>query len=1002
MAHLIRHRIALLSACFLASTLAVPSPVNAQEGSVAGTVEAERTLRPVAGAQVQVVGTDRSTLTDASGRFLLVGLQGAEVTLRVSSLGYRATERTVRVGETAVRIAIGETAIELDQLVVTGTAGGTQRRAIGNTVTQVRAAEAVELAHVPNVQSLINARAPGVVITPGTGMVGSGSQIRIRGSNSFSLSNQPLLFVDGVRVDNAQATGPAVQAFSSSVISRINDFNPDDIESIEIIKGPAAATLYGTEAANGVIHIITKKGREGAAAWNLTLRQGANWFMNAENRTPTNYWRNPATGQVESINLFTTEKARGAPLYRTGQLQNIALSLSGGSADVRYYVAGDLDREEGAQLDNVQRRGSMRANLQIMPSSNMDLSASLGYLSGRANLSCEAGCGGVTWASYFATPARNQGTLNPDPRGATSLPPEYYNEVLQYFQDIARFTGSLQINHRPAPWFHQRLTAGIDDVREDNQTIVEKSALYLLWSPTGRGSKAVDRRDITNQTLDYSGTFRFDLNPVITSNTSIGAQYYRRLGEFVSASGVDFATPGLSVINATAERSAGETYSENVTVGIFAQQQFGWNDRLFVTGALRADDNSAFGEEFDLVYYPKASVAWVISEEPFWNPSPVSALRLRAAYGQAGQQPGAFDALRTFRALAGTGDASTVTPSTVGNPHLGPERGIEVELGFEAGLFDDRVGIDFTAYQQTTRDAILLRPSAPSTGFPGSRFMNVGEIRNRGFEVLVRATPVATRRFSWEATVSLAQNDNEVLFINDEEDRIVVSSDFGVEHRVGYPLGAWFHRRVVSAEFDADGRHIKSSMMCDDGNGGATPCYSGTTPVAPYVYLGRGDPRHEGTFSSTFTIGERIRLYGLLDFKTGFKKWDHINRVRCSLNNICHENVEPLQYVQSEPLRLAAYQNAAQMGAEYIRDSKFMRLREISATYLVPPAFAQRFGASRASINLAARNLHTWTPWTGQDPEARFLSGARGGFGPLEQNHLPQLTSFVTTINFSF
>src|SRR5690606_7717145 len=279
----------------------------------------ERTLRPLPGAYVELVGTDRAVLTDANGRFMFVGVSGTQATLRVTMLGYRAVDQhVVRVGDMNVVIRLAETAIELDQLVVTGTAGGTQRRAIGNSVTQVRAAETVELAHVANVQSLLNARAPGLVITPGTGMVGSGSQVRIRGSNSFSLSNQPLLYVDGVRVDNAQATGHAVQAFGSSVISRINDFNPDDIESIEIIKGPAAATLYGTEAAHGVIHIITKRGREGRATWNLAVRQGANWFQDAENRVPTNYWRNPDTGQVESINFYKTEKARGTPLFRTG------------------------------------------------------------------------------------------------------------------------------------------------------------------------------------------------------------------------------------------------------------------------------------------------------------------------------------------------------------------------------------------------------------------------------------------------------------------------------------------------------------------------------------------------------------------------------------------------------------------------------------------------------------------------------------------------------------
>lgn len=991
-----RSRIVALAAGLLALATA---PAAAQTGSVGGVVIAERTLLPIAGAQIQIVGTERGTVTDASGRFLIPGLDGTEITLEVSMIGYRPVTQVVGVGTLNLRIALSETAIALDELVVTGTAGGAQKRAIGNAVTQVRATETVEIAPISSMQNLLNARAPGVVISPGTGMVGAGSQIRIRGSSSFSLSNQPLLYVDGVRVDNAQTTGHAVQAFNSGVVSRINDFNPDDIESIEIIKGPAAATLYGTEASNGVIHIITKRGREGRPTWNLSVRQGANWFQDAENRVPTNYWRNPSTGQVESINMYKTEKARGTPLFRTGHVQNYSLSLSGGSTGVHYYVAGDWDGEEGAEWDNRMRRASGRANLTLSPSDKIDITGSMGYVGGRFYLSCEAGCGGVTWTSFYSTPEHAQG--DDRRRGGRSYAPEVYRETIRY-QDLGRFTGSLKIDHRPLPWFSHRLTAGIDEVREDNQTIVEKTPLYIEWNPTGRGGKTVSRRDVSYNTLDYSGTLNFQLSPTISSQTSFGTQYYRRFAKNVTADGADFAVPGLRIINAASQTFGFEDYTENVTVGIFVQQQIGLNDRLFLTAALRADDNSAFGDEFSLVYYPKASLTWVITEEPFWNFDRVSSLRLRGAYGQAGQQPGAFDALRTYDPIPGPGDQGTVTPSTVGNPNLGPERSSEIELGFDAGFLDDRVGLEFTWFNQMTRDAILLRPVAPSTGFPGSRFVNLGEIQNRGYELSLRATPVSTSRVTWDANFSLANITNEVKHISDTEDAIVVNSSFGVEHRVGYPLGAWFHRRVVSAEFNENGEVIRSTMMCDDGKGGTTACFDGNTVVAPKVYLGTSEPRYEGAFSSTITFGDRIRLYGLVDFKTGFRKWDHVTRVRCSLNNICHENVEPLQYVQTAPTRLASYQNADQFGAVYINDASFAKLRELSISYLVPDDWARRIGASRATISMAGRNLHTWTKWTGMDPEARFLGGDRGGFGPLEQNNLPQLTSFVTSINLTF
>jgi len=990
---------------------AAAAPLAAQTGTVTGQVT-DQAGAPLPGVQILLVGTQRGMVTNPEGRFLIPNVPVGERQIRAISLGYRAETRTVTVtsGATvAVDFRLSTTAVALDEIVVTGTAGGTERRALGNVVAGIRASEVVEVAPVRDMQSLLNARAPGVLITPGTGQVGSGSQIRIRGSSSLSLSNTPLLYVDGVRVDNAQNSGPVNQAFGSSVISRINDFNPDDIESIEIIKGPAAATLYGTEAANGVIQIITRKGAHGSPTWNLTVRQGANWFQDAEGRVPTNFWRNPNTNQVESINFAATEAARGNPLWRTGHVQNYNLSLGGGTADFRYHLSGNLDREEGADPDNTVSRRGARANLTVMASPSLEIAGNLGYTQGSFGLACEGGCGGSTWASYFSTPfhfgtnAPNRVQL-PDGtdrrRGARSFPPEYYWHVTKRTQDLGRFTGSVQLNHRPGTWFAQRLTFGLDDTRENDETLTEISQLYREWSPTGRGGKDVGIRNVRTITLDYSGSVTVPVGDALSSQTSFGAQYYDRLVKSVSASGVEFALPGLRVINATAERSSAESFVESVSLGVFLQQQFSLRDRLFLTAALRADDHSAFGENFELVYYPKLSAAWVISEEDFFNLRGVNDLRLRAAFGRAGEQPGAFDALRTFGAVAGPNDAATVTPGGVGNPDLGPERGEEVELGFDAGLLNDRAGFEFTYYNQRTRDAILLQPVAPSTGFPGSRFVNVGELRNFGFEGVLRLEALSTPRFKLETTFSLSRNDSEVVDLGGQEE---IAVGFGVTHRVGYPIASWFNQRIVSAEFDGNGRHIRSSLMCDDGQGGSTPCFNAAGQmVAPAVHLGRSDPLWEGAFSSTLTLLDRVRLYALVDFKRDFKKWDHVTRVRCSLFNICRESVAPEEFVSSIPTTLAAYQNGDIFGSHYINDSGFFRFREVSASVFLPDDYVRRIGASRATLTLSARNLGTITNWTGMDPEARFLGGARGLFGGFEQNHLPQLTSFVSSINLTF
>jgi TonB-linked SusC/RagA family outer membrane protein len=987
----------------------VTSAAEAQQrtGTVRGRVVAAKTMRPISSVQVSIPGTGRGNVTNADGQFLLLNVPAGSQTIRAELIGYSPSELAITVTAEAVEtveILLNEQAIALDELVVTGTAGGQERRAIGNVVTQIRAADAVESSLIPNVQGLLNARASNVVVMPGTGMVGTGAKIRIRGASSLSLSNDPLIYVDGVRVDNAQATGPTIQAFGSSVISRWNDFNPDDIESIEVIKGPAAATLYGTEAAKGVVHIITKKGRIGTPVWNFSMRQGASWFQNAEERMYVNYWRDPDTDQVESLNLIQSERANGVELFTTGHMQNYSLNVSGGSEGVRYYIGGDFDREKGIEPTNRMRRMSGTANISIYPHRKVDVQARLGYVGGRTYLSCEAGCGGVTWGSFYSTPGNlteNLPSTAPPRRGYRSFTREAYYESTD-FQDLGRFTGSVQVDYRPLSWFTNRFVFGTDEVREDNQSFTERSSVVAVFSPGQVGSKSVSRRDVSYNTVDYSGTLNFAPLQDITTQTSVGAQMYRRFTKFASASGSDFALPGLRAIAATAITSGSETYVENSTIGGYVQQQVAWRDRVFITGALRADDNSAFGENFDLVYYPKLHGTWVLSEEPFFDLGAVSTLRLRAAYGQSGTQPDAFAALRTFSAVAGPGGASTVTPSSPGNPDLGPERSSELEFGFDAGLFDERIGIEFTGYRGNVRDMILIRDAPPSAGFPGEQYTNLGGFDKWGYELMMRGSIFESTRAALDLTVSFAMNDSEIKDLG-EGNTSLIESAFGIEHRVGEPVGSWFHHRVVSATYNDDISIMRQSMMCDNGNGGSVACFGDTTDsnliTAPRVFIGRSLPKYEGSISPSLTFLERFRLTGMVDFKLDHFKWDHNERVRCALFVVCIENMNPADY---DPVTVAGYRHGDRFGAEYIQDASFAKLREVSLAYTVPSSFAQRLGASRVSIMLAARNLHTWTSWEGMEPEAMFLGGARGGFGSLEQNNIPQLTQFVTSFNVSF
>lgn len=976
-------------AVVLAAALAVAPAALAsaqQGGTVAGTVIAERTSQPIVNAQVGVDGTTIGTTTDAQGRFRLTGVQGSSATLTVRRIGYRPATVTVQVGDEGIRISMAERVLSLDEVVVTGTAGETQQRAIGNAVSQISAADVVATQPVQNLQQLLNGRATGVSVIAGSGNVGTGSRVRIRGATSLSLTADPLIYVDGVRVDNAQATGPINQAFGSRSVSRWNDFNPEDIESIEVIKGPAAATLYGTEAANGVIQIITKKGAAGAPAWNATYRTGIQSFNDYQNRLFTNYGVNPLTGQVDSLNISRLEAERGNPdIWRMGRMNELNLNVSGGSPQFRYYAGLGGEQSTGADRANALRRYNSRVNLSLSTSEKWDLSASLGYTTGRTTLPLEAGGGGATWTTYFANPR----TLNGDRRGFYSGTPEQYLEGFEIFQDAQRFTGSVTFNHRPLSWFNQRFIVGADILGEDNQEIAQRNddlEIFGLDGPNG-GYMEVSTRNVSYNTFDYVANASFEPTAAWKLTSSAGAQYYARTTRTRAAYGEGFPAHGLKSLSAL---SSMDLYDDDVvdnnTVGVFFQQQFAWNNRLFLTGAVRADDNSAFGEDFDLVYYPKGSISWVISEEPFFDVPWVSALKARAAYGQSGLQPGALTAIPTYV----PGGSGTVTPGNIGNPQLGPERSDELELGFDLGLLDDRMGVELTYFGGTTRDAILARSVPPSTGFGGIQYFNAGRITRSGLELMVRATPVQRENFGWDLSFSIGTNSNKIRDLGSVD---TVSLSANEAHVVGYPAGSWFARHVVAAEYDPATKTTKN-LMCADGNGGSVACAQ-----APRVYLGNTAPETEGAVTSTFTLGQSFRLNALVDFKRGYSKLDGNERVRCYLFALCRENFYPEEY---DPVHLARVQNGSAYIDEYTQDASFAKLREVSLTYTLPSSLTGRAGLGNGSVTVAGRNLHTWTDYKGLEPEASFIGGSRGSTGQFEQNVLPQLRQWVISFNLGF
>ena len=993
----------------LALILAAPARLHAQDGVVAGTVVVSGSQRALPGVQISASGqAGRQAVTDGSGRFRLTGLTGSQVVLHARVLGYRPDSQSVRVGATDVRMTLSERALELNEMIVTGTAGGEQKRALGASVASVDVADIMAKSPVPTVEGLLNGRTPGVVVLPGSGQVGAGAQIRVRGLGTFSLSSNPLIYVDGIRVDNQTGTGITVQAFGSGIVSRLNDFDPEEIENIEVLKGPAASTLYGTEAARGVINIITKKGAAGATKYNFTTKQGNNWFMNAAGRIPTNYWVNPTDGKLYSVNVVQTEAARGTPVFRNGGIHDYAANVSGGSSLFRFFASGEWNDNQGVDYANERIQQGARTNLSVTPSDKFGLESSVGYVKSRTNLSCEGGCGGSLWGSLFSNPANLAQFCTASSargcgwgRGFNSSPPEAYRST-QYWQDLNRFTGSISLRYAPFSWLSNRLAVGTDYALEGDvqfRPYLTNDTLAFYAGSFFDGYRYEQHHQAFYNTYDYSGSANFNITPATTSKTSVGIQYYTNYNTYLSAEGDHFPAPGLQTISSAGlKQPANSNNTQNNTLGFFVQEEWSWHDQLFLTGASRVDNNSAFGKDVKWVTYPKAGISWVASENAMvqrYLPSLVNSLRLRAAYGGSGQQPGYNTALRTLTPVAGPNGQAVLTPSTLGNPSLKPERAIGTEVGFESSLFNERFGIDFTYYNDVTHDAILSKSVPPSSGYGTNlQFYNAGEIAKSGVELGLKAQLLNRKSYGWDMNFNVATSSAKIRRLNGVDTTIDQGS---ISQRIGYAPSSWFSYRTVSATFDPV-THKAINPICDNGAGGTIPCYGANGLIqAPKVYLGRAVPAIEGAWTNTIRFANSFRLYGMMDYATGFNRLDNNLRIRCQIFLTCLEYVQP---DHTDPRLLAQMQSNGTLRDFVINNARYVKLREVSLSWDVPERFSSRLINSHAlTLTASGRNLHTWSPYTGLDPESQFISGNQGF---VDQAEYPQLASFVITARVNY
>jgi TonB-linked SusC/RagA family outer membrane protein len=1029
------------------------APLSAQaRGTIRGSVVDRVTQRPLTGARVIVLGSDLQGSADNAGRYVIRDVPAGTQTVRVTFIGYGRMDRQVIVNigqEAIVDFGMQPAAVEMDQVIVTGTGGRRERRVIGNSVSSLRVEEITADAPVVDLEELLTARVPGVTLLSNSGQVGTTSTIRIRGSGSMNTRNTPLFFIDGVLVEsNTVGGGSTIQAGSP-----LDFINPEDIESIEVIKGPGASTLYGATAANGVIQIITKKGSRGqeGVRWTSSFEYGqVDWPKFVD--PPLNYWRCTEAQQTsntypgcqvvagnraaEDVQWWGKDANGDAVLYsgiadsdviqipgtndfvlkdnplrrhpaaiREGKLLDFNLSATGGGRSFSYFLSLNRNEEDGVFFNNYSRRTAGRANFDFNVAEMFDMVVNLTYARTALQQPLNNNASNSVLRNTFRGRAR--ATNDPWEPGFRGFNPWLSNEFDQQ-RKIERFTVGVTANWDPFSWFQNRLTLGMDRQSYRQTTFYEIDTTGRAPWGTINATGTIDHfLPITHVwTMDYGASLEVDITPHLTSRTSGGTQLIARQRRTTSSRGEGLVANNLNLVGSAAVTTGDEGFSEQTALGFYVQEELGWKNRLFLTGALRADDNSSFGTEMELVLYPKAQFSWIISDEEFFPFRWVDQLKLRAAWGQAGSAPAPSEADRTYTTGNTTIDNAVqnlLLTSRYGNPNLKSETGSEWESGFDASMAGGRAGLEFTYYNQRTKDALISVPDPGSTGYTGTHLVNVGEISNTGFEVLISGSPVYSRTLSWDASVSLSTNSNKLVSFNGVRDEIRFGAFASVQrHREGYPMAGYWG---VDVERDASGEPVL------DADGDATllstcrwaPSDETWTPAEcpDEIYIGPSLPTREIGLTNTFTVLGNLRIFAHFDYKGGFYQWCAI----CSVNSRIDLNTWDIATGGTE---LNPDVSAAEVEAlrtrqtlSHITQADFIKFRELSLTYSIPQSWGSIFASSRWSFTLAGRNLWMWTKYEGYgDPEVQFFS--TGSFSRLDYASTPMTRRVSASMRVSF
>ncbi|MFQ5652821.1 MAG: carboxypeptidase-like regulatory domain-containing protein, partial [bacterium] len=805
----------LIIPMLLFSLAFVPVGLAQTTGTISGKIVDARTGDPLPGANVFLRGTTTGAASLADGTYSIENLPPGTYQVVASFIGYHSIQSEVEVvvNEAATAdFSMSEDIFRAEEVVVTGIANKRSKSRSEVAVSSIEVSSLTEKQSYTSVDQLVNGKLAGVHVATSSGNVGGGFRFFVRSGGGLNGNEQPVIYIDGVRVDNTQ-----LRPFftGGQGLGTLSDINPNDIATIEVLKGPAAAASYGTNGSNGVILITTKRGKISPdPRGNLSINYK---FTRGTNKKAYDYSSEQFLSANDANNAFVD-----------GDIFQHNLSVSGGNAFIKYYASFEDRSEEGIMLNNSLDRSNLRANIDVFPSDKFNFNVTAGYA--------------ATDADVPQNDNNTRGWL-----GNTLLFARSYRFLdslsianLLNKSDNDRFIGSIRANWTPIKNLEATFSVGIDnsDLRWD-----EFLRSDLPFGGVTSGQRQIWARGNKQLTFDANASYSYNLGRSIQATSTIGAQLFDRERTTAFMQVQNFSSPLITDIGSGADiLDKGEEKLNTREAGIFTTHQLSYDDQYFVTLGLRNDFASSIGNTAPDIFYPQASIAVRLDRYDFL-PSAFGLFKLRAAYGETGILPDLTDGIPLLWSAESGGFGAGAVLETIGNLEIEPERVKELELGFETEFFRN-YALEFTYYQQSSKESIIDFRNAPSTGKIASEVpINIGQVDGWGIESLFQATPIRSRNFQLDLSLVNSFQTNEVKDLGGAQP-IFDGFDINVT-KEGLRNHEFFREKVIGARFNEDGT------------------YAGPELTEERVPLGNPIPEYTGSASLNLNLFKNLNIYVL-------------------------------------------------------------------------------------------------------------------------------------------